>query len=151
MQTFKDWLANQDESSAFTRRRHAAALGLAPPIPAASVHSRSTASPFETEKLTKKSKKKKKKKCTCDGKCDDCKNKNKKKKVDESRKRGIVKNNRIDDFLNAVGALKDDARSLEDAKAKRSKEDRDASRSSASKSSNRNKNCKKKPNQNDDK
>lgn len=60
---FKDWILAQ-ESSPFTRRRRAAALGLAPPIPAASVHSRSTAHPFEVEmilKLNKKTKKRKKK------------------------------------------------------------------------------------------
>ena len=60
---FKDWILAQ-ESSPFTRRRRAAALGLAPPIPAASVHSRSTAHPFEVKmilKLNKKTKKRKKK------------------------------------------------------------------------------------------
>ena len=58
--SFKDWILAQ-ESSAFTRRRRAAALGLAPPIPAAAVHSRSTAHPFEVEMLLKKNRKPKKK------------------------------------------------------------------------------------------
>ena len=58
---FLTWIAQQDESSAFTRLRGDAALGLKPKIPAASTHSRSTASPFETEKLGDKKKKKKKK------------------------------------------------------------------------------------------
>lgn len=58
---FRDWLI-QRESSAFTRLRQASALGLMPPIPAASLHSRSTATPFQVEKLTPKKKKKKKKK-----------------------------------------------------------------------------------------
>jgi hypothetical protein len=59
--SFKDWILAQ-ESSAFTRRRRAAALGLAPPIPAAAVHSRSTAHPFEVEMLVNPKKKKKMKK-----------------------------------------------------------------------------------------
>ena len=58
--SFKDWILAQ-ESSAFTRRRRAAALGLAPPIPAASVHSRSTGHPFEVEMLAKPKKKRNKK------------------------------------------------------------------------------------------
>ena len=53
MENFKTWLLKQ-ESSAFTRLRRDAALGLKPPIPAAAVHSRSTASPFEVKQLTKK-------------------------------------------------------------------------------------------------
>jgi hypothetical protein len=58
--SFKDWILAQ-ESSPFTRRRRAAALGLAPPIPAASVHSHGTAHPFEVEMLVKANKKPKKK------------------------------------------------------------------------------------------
>jgi len=61
MESFKDWLHNRSESSGSTRLRADAAKGLKPAIPAAAIHSRSTASPFETEKLSKKSKKKKKK------------------------------------------------------------------------------------------
>ena len=62
---FSDWVLAR-ESSAFTRLRHAAALGLMPPIPDASINSRSTASPFEQKSLkgkgTKKKKRKKRKK-----------------------------------------------------------------------------------------
>jgi hypothetical protein len=60
MKTFKDWV-DAKESSAFTRLRQNAALGLAPPIPQASLHSRSTATPFQAEKILKKKKKKKRK------------------------------------------------------------------------------------------
>lgn len=48
-----DWIQQQDESSPWTRLRHDAALGLKPKPPAASVHSRSTGSPFEVCKLAK--------------------------------------------------------------------------------------------------
>jgi hypothetical protein len=101
--TFSDWIAAR-ESSAFTRLRHAAALGLAPPIPAASINSRSTASPFESEKLRKK------KMSDSSGKCTkkDCKKCKKKKKLDE-----VSRNTKIDDFLNAVGALKDDTKKVD--------------------------------------
>lgn len=58
---FSDWILTR-ESSAFTRLRHAAALGLMPPIPDASINSRSTASPFEQESLKGRGVKKKKKK-----------------------------------------------------------------------------------------
>jgi hypothetical protein len=57
---FSDWIVAR-ESSSFTRLRHAAALGLMPPIPDASINSRSTATPFEQERLLKKKKKEKKK------------------------------------------------------------------------------------------
>ena len=56
---FSDWLISAKESSSFTRLRWNAAMGLAPPIPDASIHSRSTATPWMVEKLTKKKKKKK--------------------------------------------------------------------------------------------
>lgn len=56
---FSDWVLAR-ESSAFTRLRHAAALGLMPPIPDASINSRSTASPFEQKALKGKGAKKKK-------------------------------------------------------------------------------------------
>ena len=59
--SFKDWVLTK-ESSAATRLRRDAALGLKPPIPDAMLHSRSTASPFEVEEIQKKNKKKKKKK-----------------------------------------------------------------------------------------
>lgn len=63
---FSDWIVAR-ESSSFTRLRNAAALGLMPPIPDASINSRSTASPFEQKALRgkgnkKKSRKKRKKK-----------------------------------------------------------------------------------------
>lgn len=58
---FSDWVLAR-ESSAFTRLRHAAALGLMPPIPDASINSRSTASPFEQKSLKGKGAKKKKRK-----------------------------------------------------------------------------------------
>lgn len=63
MGIFRQWLEDRlAESSPFTRRRHAAAQGLAPPIPDASINSRSTASPWEQQQLLGKGKKKKKKK-----------------------------------------------------------------------------------------
>lgn len=104
--SFKDWIAAR-ESSAFTRSRRAAALGLGPDIPDAAIHSRSTAAPFEVEKLTDK----KKDDCKCKGKCKKCKDK-KRKSLDEAR------NTKIDDFLNAVGALKDDTKRLASDKSK---------------------------------
>jgi hypothetical protein len=57
---FADWVLAR-ESSAFTRMRNAAALGLMPPIPDASINSRSTATPFEQKALKGKGLKKKKK------------------------------------------------------------------------------------------
>lgn len=57
---FSDWIVAR-ESSSFTRLRNAAALGLMPPIPDASINSRSTASPFEQESLKGKGLKKKRK------------------------------------------------------------------------------------------
>lgn len=57
--SFKNWIIAK-ESSASTRLRRNAALGLMPPIPDAMLHSRSTASPFEVEQITKKNKKKRK-------------------------------------------------------------------------------------------
>lgn len=90
LRNFRDWLDAQQESSAFTRRRDAAAKGLAPPIPDASLHSRSTASPFETDQQKKKSKKKKRKK----------------KKVDEGRNPADLSG--IDDFVREIEGLKSD-------------------------------------------
>lgn len=58
---FSDWVLAR-ESSAFTRLRHAAALGLMPPIPDASINSRSTATPFEQKALKGKGSKRRKKK-----------------------------------------------------------------------------------------
>ena len=59
--SFKDYVLTK-ESSAATRLRRDAALGLKPPIPDAMLHSRSTASPFEVKEIQKKNKKKKKNK-----------------------------------------------------------------------------------------
>lgn len=56
---FSDWLVAR-ESSSFTRLRDAAAKGLMPPIPDASINSRSTATPAQQKALLGKSKKKKK-------------------------------------------------------------------------------------------
>jgi hypothetical protein len=58
---FSDWVVAR-ESSSFTRLRHAAALGLMPPIPDASINSRSTATPFEQKALKGKGVKKKRRK-----------------------------------------------------------------------------------------
>lgn len=58
---FSDWLIAR-ESSSFTRLRNAAAHGLMPPIPDASINSRSTASPFEQKALKGRGSKKKRKK-----------------------------------------------------------------------------------------
>jgi hypothetical protein len=61
MKSFKDWVVAK-ESSASTRLKWDAALGLKPPIPDASIHSHSTALPWQVEKLKGKGKKKKRKK-----------------------------------------------------------------------------------------
>jgi hypothetical protein len=58
MMSFRDWVAVQQESSPFTRLRRDAALGLKPPIPDASMHSHSTAAPWQVKKKHKKKKKK---------------------------------------------------------------------------------------------
>jgi hypothetical protein len=91
---FSDWVLAR-ESSAFTRLRHAAALGLMPPIPDASINSRSTATPFEQESLKGKGKKKRKRK----------------KKVDSG-----PMNRTIDAFVKAAEDLKKDMESLEKSK-----------------------------------
>lgn len=57
---FRDWLQSH-ESSAWTRLRNDAALGLKPAPPLAGINSRSTAAPWQIEKLTKKHKHKHKK------------------------------------------------------------------------------------------
>jgi hypothetical protein len=64
---FSDWLLAR-ESSAFTRLRHAAALGLMPPIPDASINSRSTATPFEQKALKGSGSKKRRRKKSKKGK-----------------------------------------------------------------------------------
>lgn len=66
MGVFRKWLEQRlRESSPFTRRRYAAALGLAPPIPDAGINSRSTATAGIQDLLLHKKKKKKKKKKRC--------------------------------------------------------------------------------------
>lgn len=60
MISFSDWIIAR-ESSASTRLRWDAALGLKPPIPDASIHSHSTALPWQVEKLKGKGIRKKKK------------------------------------------------------------------------------------------
>lgn len=65
MKTFHDWLKANGltipETSAFDRSRKAAALGLGPDIPDASIHSRSTCPPGLAEKFKGKKKGKHKK------------------------------------------------------------------------------------------
>lgn len=58
---FKEWLVAR-EGSAFTRSREAAARGLGPDIPDASINSRNTAPPWQQEAFQKKRKKHKAKK-----------------------------------------------------------------------------------------
>lgn len=58
---FSDWMLAK-ESSPATRLRNAAALGLMPPIPAASINSHSTAPAWQQKKLLGKSRPKKKRK-----------------------------------------------------------------------------------------
>lgn len=60
MISFKDWIIAK-ESSASTRLRWDAAMGLKPPIPDASIHSHSTAPAWQVEKLKGKGLKKRKK------------------------------------------------------------------------------------------
>ncbi len=58
---FSDWLKVR-ESTAFTRKRRAAALGIGPSIPDAEIHRHSTARPWEAEAIKKRNKKERKKK-----------------------------------------------------------------------------------------
>lgn len=97
---FSDWVLAR-ESSAFTRLRQAAALGLMPPIPDASINSRSTATPFEQKALKGKGKKKKRRK----------------KKVNKS-----PKNKSIDLFLRSVEDLKKDVENIEKSKKSSNKQ-----------------------------
>lgn len=60
MISFRDWIIAR-ESSASTRLRWDAALGLKPPIPDSAIHSHSTALPWQVEKLKGKGVRKKKK------------------------------------------------------------------------------------------
>lgn len=95
---FQDWLANQDESSAFTRARREIALGLRTPVGMGSLHGHSTASPFETKSITKKVKDLKKKK---------------KKKV-----KPIQMNKSVDSWLKEVDALEASVNKLKNLKSK---------------------------------
>jgi len=106
---FSDWLITAKESSPFTRLRWNAAMGLAPPIPDASIHSRSTATPWMVEKLTKKKKKKKKKKHEAAENI-------------EEHKVTPVKHKEIDNWLGEVDKLKTALASLKDVIAKKKKE-----------------------------
>lgn len=121
--SFIDWMHQQDESSAFTRLRRDAALGLKPEIPGAAVHSRSTAHPFEVDKLGDKHKHK----CKCkgkskkkDGKCG-CKKSKKNEWISwlEAKERP-QKNPQVDKWLEKVGELKDE---VEKTKSKKKEDD----------------------------
>ena len=94
---FSDWLVAK-ESSAFTRLRDAAAKGLRPPIPDASINSRSTATPAQQKALIGKGKKKKRK--------------GRKKKV-------VAKNKEIDAFVRQVEELEKDVIKFERLKKKK--------------------------------
>jgi len=98
--SFRDWM-DQQESSSATRARHAAALGLLPMATIGSPHGRSTASPFEVGQIEKalKNKKKKKKKSVCEAK---------------NTKKVTPINKEVDKWLQGVGALKSDVDSLKD-------------------------------------
>ena len=91
---FSDWLVAR-ESSPFTRLRDAAAKGLMPPIPDASINSRSTATPAQRKALAGKGRKKKKK--------------SRKKKV-------VAKHNEIDAFVRQVEELEKEIDNLERVK-----------------------------------
>ena len=101
--SFRDWM-DQQESSSATRARHAAALGLLPMATIGSPHGRSTASPFEVGQIDKALKNKKKKK------------KKSKKSVCEAKngKKVTPINKEVDKWLQGVGALKSDVDSLKD-------------------------------------
>lgn len=58
--TFMEWLKVK-ESTAFTRKRRAAAQGLGPTIPDAEINSHSTARAWEKDAIVKRNKKNKKK------------------------------------------------------------------------------------------
>jgi len=108
LKSFKEFLA-QRESSAFTRTRKQAMLGLGPDIPDASTHSRSTCDPTLLDYKEKRKKKKKGKK-------------KKKKMFDESSDESLNEaktprpvNKQIDKWLDAVDGLKKDVDELDDA------------------------------------
>lgn len=58
---YDEWLKQQNESSASTRRRRATALGLMPLAGMGSLHGHSTASDWEVKSIKKQTKKKHKK------------------------------------------------------------------------------------------
>lgn len=93
--SFKNWMAKQ-ESTAFTRRRHAALLGLAPEIPDAEIHRHSTF-PFVKELKDKKRKKKSKKKD---------------KQLDEGKRSKPLPDRKVDDWLTEIEGLRPDIETL---------------------------------------
>ena len=101
---FSDWIVAR-ESSSFTRLRDAAAKGLMPPIPDASINSRSTATPAQQKALLGKGNKKKKKK-------------SRKKKV-------VAKHNEIDAFVRQVEELEKEIESLRKAERLKRPEKKD--------------------------
>lgn len=113
MISFKDWIIQQ-ESSASTRARSAAANGLVPPQTVGSVHGHSTARPWEVEQLSKFFKKKKRK-----GKKKFGATHNKKKVTP------VNKNTQIDSWLKEVDSLKSAFSRLRDVMEKRKKDLKD--------------------------
>ncbi len=100
---FSDWILAR-ESSPATRLRNASALGLMPPIPAASINSHSTAPAWQQKKLLGKSRPKKRRKS------------GKKKNEDAPQ------NKAIDAFIMSVEELEKDLEKLGKAKAKLDRE-----------------------------
>lgn len=96
----------QQESSAFTRRRREALLGLAPDLPDASTHSHSTF-PYEKELRDKKKKRKKKKK------------EDKDKELVEARRQKPVPNREVDGWLKEIEGLRPDLAALDSIIKKR--------------------------------
>jgi hypothetical protein len=96
--TFTDWIIAR-ESSASTRARHDAALGLKPLAVIGSLHGRSTASPFETKSIEKKAKKKPKKK-----------------------RKTVVKNSQLANWIKEAEALKKELEDLKQIKDKKARE-----------------------------
>lgn len=100
---FADWIKIK-ESSAATRIKTQAALGLAPPV--ADIFSRSTPPPWQVERLTKALKKSHKKK-----------KKKKKKKIQEAAKAKLI-DPKINAFMKSVENLANDLWELKLAKKK---------------------------------
>lgn len=103
--SFKDWM-NQQESSAFTRRRRDALLGLAPEIPDAEIHRHSTF-PFEKELRDKKKGKKKKKE-----------EEEKDEELKEAKRKPVL-NKQVDDWLKEIEGLRPDLAALDSVIKKR--------------------------------